>query len=84
MYALPPDIDRYVQDKIARGEFASREEFVVKAARLYRDIEDQYRQLKADVQVGIAEADAGETDEWDLENIKAELHEELGPDGQPR
>ncbi len=84
MYALPPDIDQYVQDKITNGEFASREEFVVKAARLYRDMDERHRRLKAEIQIGIDQADAGEVEDMDMENIIAELRAELTADGQPR
>lgn len=82
--AFPPDLEAYVQQKIAEGRFQSREEFALAAARVYREMDERQKQLKADIQAAIAEADAGLCEPLDIEQIKAELMAELDPNGQPK
>lgn len=78
-----PDIEAYVQQKIASGQFRSREELAIEAIRVYRDLEARHAQLKSDVQAAIDEADQGRLEPLDIDEIKAELISEIGPDGRP-
>ncbi len=71
--AFPPDLEAYVQQKIAEGCFQSREEFTLTAARAYREKDERQKQLKADIQAAIAEADAGLCEPLDIESLKAEI-----------
>jgi Arc/MetJ-type ribon-helix-helix transcriptional regulator len=82
--AFPPDLEAYVQQEIAAGRFQSREEFALTAARAYRDFDERRKQLKADIEAAIAEADAGLCEPLDIEQIKAELMAELDWNGQPK
>ena len=67
-----PNIDRYVQQKIASGQFASREEFSREAIRVYRELETQHAELQAEVQRRIAQVERGEVGPLDIEAVKAE------------
>ena len=78
---FPPDIEAYVQQKIAEGRFKSREELTLAADRVYRDMEQRHEQLKADIQAAIAEADAGKSAPLDIAALKAELMDELDENG---
>jgi putative addiction module CopG family antidote len=39
MSTLPPDLEAYVEQKVASGRFRSRDELTVEAVRLFRDLE---------------------------------------------
>ncbi|MBX9787301.1 MAG: hypothetical protein K2Y37_00165 [Pirellulales bacterium] len=77
MSIYPPDLELYVQQKIASGEFQSAEQFAAVAARLYRRLERRRDELKASIDAGLAELDAGDCAPLDIEAIKAELIAEL-------
>ncbi|MGD9720249.1 MAG: type II toxin-antitoxin system ParD family antitoxin [Pirellulales bacterium] len=82
MHTLLPDLETFVQQKIASGEFASREELAMEALRIYRDIEQRRAQLKSDIQVAMEEADQGLCEPLDIEAIKAELHAKIDSRGR--
>lgn len=84
MTAFPPDIEAYVQEKIAQGQFRSRDELAVEAVRLYREIELKHAHLKTDIQAALDEADRGLCEPLDIEAIQAELIAELDPNGRPK
>ena len=71
--AFPPDLEAYVQQEIAAGRFQSREEFALTAARTYREMDERRKQLKADIEAAIAEADAGLCEPLDIEELKKEI-----------
>jgi Arc/MetJ-type ribon-helix-helix transcriptional regulator len=73
MASFLPDIEAYVLQKIATGQFGSRDELAAEAIRVYRDLETKHAQLKSDVQAAIDEADRGLSKPLDIEAIKAEL-----------
>jgi putative addiction module CopG family antidote len=73
MASFLPDIESYVQQKIATGQFGSREELAAEAIRIYRDLETKHAQLKSDVQAAIDEADQGLSEPLDMDSIKAEV-----------
>jgi putative addiction module CopG family antidote len=82
MTVFPPDIEAYVQQKIAAGQFRSRDELAIEAVRLYREIEAKHAQLKSDVQAAIDEADRGLSKPLDIAAIKAELAAEFDDQGR--
>ena len=84
MQDLPPDLDQYIQQKIADGEFASAEEFAIVAMQLYRELDNRHELIKAEVRAGVEQADRGECTPLDMDEIKRELTEELDEQGQPR
>ena len=84
MSTYPPDLEAYVQQKIAAGDFSSREELTIEAVRLYREVERKRAQLKSDVQAAIDEADRGLCEPLDIEAIKAELENELDSRGRSK
>ncbi len=78
------DLDRYVDAKIASGEFGSKEEFFLETARVYRELESRHADLKLLLQERIEEANEGELAPLDINAIKAELAQELDEIGQPK
>jgi antitoxin ParD1/3/4 len=59
---LPPDLERFVQDQIAHGQYSSADGVVEAALRLLRSRHAELRDL---VRVGIDQADRGEVAPFD-------------------
>ena len=78
------DLDHYVDAKISSGEFGSREEFFRETARIYRELEERFADLKSLLRERIDEANQGELAPLDIDAIKAELAQELDEIGQPK
>lgn len=83
MSSLPPDLEAYVEQQLASGQFGSRDELTIEAVRLLREVHERRRQLKSDIQAAIDEADRGLSRPFDLEAIKAELNAEFDAKGLP-
>ena len=77
MAPWPPDLEAYVQEKIATGSFASREELTAEAVRVYRELESRHAQLKADIHAAIDEANRGLSQPLDIAAIEADLIAEI-------
>ena len=71
------DVEKYVQEKIARGEFSSPEEFAQEAIRVYHELETRHAELRDEVQRRIAQVERGETAPLDVEAVKAEGRKRL-------
>lgn len=84
MTSLSSDLEHYLDAKVASGEFGSREEFFLEAARIYRQLESRHADLKSLIRERIEEADRGELEPLDIDAIKAELAQELDATGQPK
>lgn len=78
------DLQTYVQQKVANGEFASAEEFTAEAIRVYRNLESGHEALRREVQRRIAQSDGGQSEPLDIDEIKAELATEVNDDGSPK
>lgn len=77
MSTYPPEIEAYVQSKIASGEFASREQFAVEAAKIYRDLEVQAGELRAEVQARLRRAGKGFSHVLDRDALKQEARQKF-------
>lgn len=84
MSSIPPDLQAFVDSKIASGEFQSIDEVAIAAMRAVRDREAYSAWLKAEIQVGLDELDAGMEEPWDIDEIRAELRAELDDHGRRR
>ena len=84
MSSTSSDIQQYIEQKLASGEFQTAEEFAAEAIRVYRELETRHADLSAEVQRRVEQADAGDLAPLDIEAIKAELSAELHPDGTPK
>ena len=81
---MPTDLQEYVNQKIASGQFASPEEFATEAIRVYRQIETDYESFKRDVQQRITEADSGKLKPLDIDVFKSKLIGELASNDSPK
>ncbi len=82
---LNPDLERFIKSKIADGEFASPDDFMNQATRIYREIDQQHAALKAELKERLAQLDRGEGTKLEgdaqlrafFDNIKARGRERL-------
>lgn len=84
MTAFPPEIEAYVQEKLATGKFKSRDELAIEAVRIYREMESKHAQLKSDVEAALEEADRGLCKPLDVDVIKANLATQFDEQGRPK
>lgn len=78
------DLQTYVDEKIASGQFATPEDFATEAIRVYRQIENDHEALRQDVQRRIQDADERKLKPLDIDSIKAKLASELQGNGIPK
>lgn len=81
---MADDLQHYVAQKIASGQFSTAEEFATEAIRVYRSIEAQYASLRDEIQAQIKKADAGDLLALDMDSIKRRLAAELNEDGSAK
>jgi len=72
---LNPDLERFIKSKIADGEFASPDDFMNEATRIYREIELQHAELKAELKERLAQLDRGERKPWNADHFLAAAHQ---------
>lgn len=80
----PPDLRDFVVQKIAAGEFKSADEFAVRAATIYRDMDLRHQELKESVQEAIADLEAGRYTELRNDEELHEFFEQLKREGRKR
>ncbi len=73
MSSLSPDLEQYVQQKVASGQFASPDEFALEAMRVYRELETRHESLKGDIQAALDQAEKSQSGPLDVDSIKREL-----------
>lgn len=81
---LPPDVQQFVHDEVARGSYRTPEELVIEAVRLLRDGSRRLEQFREQLQARVARLRQGQgielEDDGALEKffdaIEAELAEE--------
>ena len=68
---IPDELQTFVSRGVASGRFRSEDEAVREGLNLLRQREEKLDALRADLQFGIDQLDAGETLPLDIEAIKA-------------
>jgi hypothetical protein len=58
--SYPPELQAFVQQKIAAGVFQSVDEFAIEAAELYREIDSRREEIKSKVAAGMKQLESGE------------------------
>lgn len=84
--SLPGELQAFVEEQVRAGHYATVDEAIVAAvARLQSESEfaqEEVAELRAKVDVGIAEADAGNFVEFTAEEVIAERRAAWGRKGQ--
>ena len=58
-YQFPPDVEKLVREQMAGSECKSEDEVLLDALLVFREFRSREKQLQADVQVGLDQADRG-------------------------
>ncbi len=79
--SLTPELEAMVAEKVKSGLYNSASEVVREGLRLVRE-QDQLREirlneLRAEIQIGIDQADRGESKPLDIEALKAEARRRM-------
>ncbi|MFQ5424072.1 MAG: type II toxin-antitoxin system ParD family antitoxin [Phycisphaerae bacterium] len=69
---IPPELEQYVQQELARGEYGSEGELIADAVRVLRELKNRHERLRRDVETAIAQGERGESRPLDCAAIKAE------------
>ncbi len=72
---LPPDVQEFVKQVVAAGEYGSEDEVMIAGVRALRELRQRHDELRQDIQVAIDELDRGEGEPLDMVAIKAEVAE---------
>ncbi len=84
MSDLSPDLEQYVQQKVASGQFASSDEFALEAMRLYRELEERHELLRTDVQAALRQSEEGLSEPLDMDAVKEKLMAKLDEQGRSK
>ncbi len=82
--SYPPDLQDFVQQKIAAGVFRSADEFAVEAAKLYREIDSRREEFKSKVAAGIEQLESGDYIDLDGDDELARFFEDVKLRGRER
>lgn len=74
---VPSEFEQFVAQRIASGRFRSEEEAVTEGLDLLRRREQKLDALRAELQVGLDDIEAGRVYPLDIEDIKRRGHERL-------
>lgn len=70
-HSFPHDLSDYMAREVARGAYDSENDLVMDAVRMHRELKQRHQELRADIDLAIKQADAGESRAMDLDAIKA-------------
>jgi Arc/MetJ-type ribon-helix-helix transcriptional regulator len=80
---FPPELERFVEEQVASGNYQSEQDLVVSAVRVLRDVQARQREFYEDVQLGMEQLERGEYTEYDEAGLRR-LFEELAQIAQNR
>ncbi len=68
--SLTPELEKYINDKVASGRYASASEVVREALRVHEEREQKLAALRADIEAGLRDVEEGRVREatpeyWD-------------------
>lgn len=69
---LPPDIQQFVDQAVASGEYDSPDACIVAALRAFRELRERHERLRADIQHAMEQSPRGESRPLDMAAVKAE------------
>lgn len=68
---IPEQLQAFVSRNVASGRFRSEGEAITEGLKLLQHREEKLDALRADLQVGIGELNAGQKSDLDIEDVKA-------------
>jgi antitoxin ParD1/3/4 len=73
MITYPPELEDFVQDELASGRHASEGELMLHALQVYRELKVRHDELRAAVEVAIAQSARGESTDWNADEFLARM-----------
>lgn len=80
---FPPEIEQFVQQELASGQYPNEQALLTAALEVYRELKQRHHDLRGRIQLSLEQAARGEVAPLDIDAIVAELNEELNESGQP-
>ena len=74
--SFPPELEQFVEEQIAAGNYQSEQDLVVSAVRVLRDVQVRQREFYEDVRLGMEQLEHGDVIEYDEAGLR-QLFEEL-------
>ena len=75
--SLPPELEKFVEEEVRAGEYATPDDVVEDALQLLRHLPAwTEEELRREIAVGIKQLDRGEGTPWDVEKLLAKVHRE--------
>ncbi len=74
--SFPPELERFVKEQIAAGNYQSEQDLVVSAVRVLRDVQVRRQLFLEDLRIGVEQLERGEYVEYDDAGM-CQLFEEL-------
>jgi antitoxin ParD1/3/4 len=82
-HGLPADLEQFVEQELARGTYASREQLVTEAVRLLRERERRLEELRNEILPALEHLTRGEYTEYDEASLR-DLIDEVKARGRAR
>ena len=73
--SFPPDLERFVEEQIAAGNYPSEQDLMVSAVRVLRDLQARQREFHEDVRLGVEQLQRGEFTEYDEAGLRRRFDE---------
>ena len=80
---IPPDLEQFVQQQLASGEYRSEEEVVTAGLQVLRELKRRQAEFRQDVQAGVEQLDRGEGIKLAPEELRA-FFDDIQTRGQQR
>jgi Arc/MetJ-type ribon-helix-helix transcriptional regulator len=74
--SFPPELEQFVEEQLAAGNYQSQQDLLVSAVRVLRDVQIRRRQFLEDVRIGVEQLERSEYTEYDDAGL-CHLFEEL-------
>jgi antitoxin ParD1/3/4 len=81
--AIPPDLEQFVQQQLASGEYRSAEEVVGAGLRVLQEVKRRQEDFRKEVQIGVNQLDRGEGILLDRAGLR-QFFDEIQQRGQSR
>jgi putative addiction module CopG family antidote len=75
----PPEVEAFIAEQLAAGKFENESELATAAIRVVQELAARERKFREDLKRSIEQADRGEVEPWDIEQIIGELNAESRP-----
>ncbi len=68
--SLPPELEKFVEEQVAAGNYQSEQDLVINAVRVLRSVQDRQRRFCEDVRLGMEQLERGEFTEYDEDGLR--------------